>query len=405
MADINTRISDFVWKNLNERHVVVRKEPVWESLTDKGSELWLDTCDIDRGETIWTSEMSGITTNNSLMNIEIQKGYYDVLISESKSIVRDLPNEERIREIAFIINARNSLRMAQKFNCPVCVELHTDISHDIKAILNYGKRYHEICPDKFVISVPFTPEGLIAARALKDSGVRVNVTQEFSARQSVVAIKLVRPDFLNIFSHRIADYIVKNNLGNGEEAAIMSVIASQNWITGQSAENPWQTKLIVSDFHRINQMKQIAGADVVSISPDVASEGKNDTSLRFTSKIHDNFETSHLNTSHNARIEKFWEVNNAVLSFGDKLAEKTPSSAAELIRMAHEEGCEDIFPVVSKEEKCFLLADGKIPAHPKWENKINEGKIAPDTLLSMAGLYSLKADQALLDQRIKGIIE
>jgi hypothetical protein len=37
--------------------------------------------------------------------------------------------------------------------------------------------------------------------------------------------------------------------------------------------------------------------------------------------------------------------------------------------------------------------------------KISEGKIAPDTLLTLAGLASFTADQEMLDQRIRGIIE
>jgi transaldolase len=37
--------------------------------------------------------------------------------------------------------------------------------------------------------------------------------------------------------------------------------------------------------------------------------------------------------------------------------------------------------------------------------KISEGKIAPDTLLTLAGLASFTSDQAMLDQRIRNIIE
>ena len=31
MADLNTRISDFLWKNLSEKHVTGKKDPFWES--------------------------------------------------------------------------------------------------------------------------------------------------------------------------------------------------------------------------------------------------------------------------------------------------------------------------------------------------------------------------------------
>ena len=94
-----------------------------------------------------------------------------------------------------------------------------------------------------------------------------------------------------------------------------------------------------------------------------------------------------------------------VLRLSERLASNMPSKGSDLIHIAHEEGCEDMFPVLSKEEKGFIASDGKIPVHSRWEKKIKEGKIAPDTLLTLAGLASFTADQQMLDQRIKNIIE
>jgi hypothetical protein len=87
------------------------------------------------------------------------------------------------------------------------------------------------------------------------------------------------------------------------------------------------------------------------------------------------------------------------------LAGKLPSTGQELIHIAHEEGCEDMFPFLSKDEKNFIVSDGKIPVYERWKNKIKEGKIAPDILLTLAGLASFTSDQQKLDQRIRGIIE
>jgi len=83
---------------------------------------------------------------------------------------------------------------------------------------------------------------------------------------------------------------------------------------------------------------------------------------------------------------------------------KIPASGTELFHIAAEEGCEDMFPGLTKDEKSAIKSDGKIPVFSRWAQKIKEGKIAPDTLLSLAGLASFKADQEMLDQRILGII-
>jgi transaldolase len=405
MADINTRISDYVWKNLGEKHVTGKKDPFWESLTNAGTELWLDTGDMDEAEANWSAEMSALTTNNTLLNNEIQKGIYDVFISESKSVVRDLPQEERVKEIAFILNARHGLRLAQKFGGYVSVELHTETAHDIKAILSYGKRYHELCPEQFIVKVPYTAEGLIGAKLLKDSGVKVNFTLGFSARQNVVATRVARPDYVNVFLGRISAYMVDNKLGDGSGAGEMAVIASQNWVTGQSAENPWQTKLIAASLRSYNQLELLSGTDVFTMPPKIAAAGHKELSGKFISRLHENYNVSIFDSAKDAHIEKFWKVDNNVLNLAGRLAAKLPATGIELIHIAHEEGCEDMFPILTKEEKGFIVSDGKIPLHSRWAKKIVEGKIAPDTLLTLAGLASFSADQEALDQRIRGIIE
>ncbi len=404
MADLNTRISDFVWKNLNEKHVPVKKDPFWNSLTETGTELWLDTGDIDEAEAIWTAEMSALTTNNTLLNNEIQKGIYDVFIFEAKSIVRDLPLNEKVKEIAFILNARHGLRLATKFGGMVSVELHTDSAHDIKAIEYYGKRYHEICPEQFIVKVPFTPEGLIGARHLRDSGVRINFTLEFSARQNVLVTRIARPDYLNVFLGRIGAFMSDNKLGDGSGAGEMAVISSQNWVTGLSAMNQWQTKLIAASLRNHNQLELLAGADVFTMPPKVATAGHSSLGGKFTSRMHENYEVSIYPSAEKARIEKFWEVDDKVLSLAEMLSEKVPSSGSELVHIAAESGCEDMFPSLTKEEKMAITADGKIPVYTKWAEKIQNGKIAPDTLLTLAGLASFTSDQQKLDERILGII-
>jgi transaldolase len=404
MADLNTRISDFVWKNLSEKHVTGKKDPFWESLSNTGTELWLDTGDMEEAEANWSAEMSALTTNNTLLNNEIQKGIYDVFISEAKSIVRDLPLEEKVKEIAFILNARHGLRLASKFGGMVSVELHTDTAHDIKAIEYYGKRYHEICPEQFIVKVPFTAEGLLGARRLKDAGVKINFTLGFSARENVIVTRLARPDYLNIFLGRIGAFMIENKLGDGTGAGEMAVIASQNWVTGMSAKNPWQTKLIAASLRNYNQLDLLAGTDVYTMPPKVAAAGRKSLPGKFKSRLHEVYDVSVFNAGKEAQIEKFWTVDDKVLNLAERLSSKIPATGAELIHIAHEEGCEDMFPSLTKEEKGFIASDGKIPNYSRWEKKIKEGKIAPDTLLTLAGIASFKADQKMLDQRIEGII-
>ena len=202
------------------------------------------------------------------------------------------------------------------------VELHTDTAHDINAIQNYGKRFHEICPEQFIIKVPYTAEGLIGARLLKDSGVKVNVTLGFSARQNVLVTKLARPDYVNVFLGRIGAYMIDNNLGDGSGAGEMAVISSQNWVTGLSADNPWHTRQIAASLRSYNQLELLAGIDVFTIPPKVAAAGRKELSGKFSSRTHENYDVSIFDSAKEAHIEKFWEVNDNVLRLGERFAAK-----------------------------------------------------------------------------------
>lgn len=404
MADINLKIRDFVLKNLDEKLIKGVRDPFWQSLRETGTELWLDTGDIDEAEANWTAEMSALTTNNTLLNNEIQKGIYDSFISEAKSIVKDLPADDRVKEIAFILNARHGLRLAKKFGGFVSVELHTDTAYDIKAIEYYGKRYHEICPDQFIVKVPYTAEGLLGARRLKDSGVRINFTLEFSARENVIVTRVARPDYLNVFLGRVGAYMINNKLGDGSGAGEKAVIASQKWVTALSANNPWRTKLIAASLRNHNQLELLAGTDVFTMPPKVAASGHASLSGKFSSMIHENYDVNQFESAKGSGIEKFWDVDDKVLRLAERLATNVPATGSELIHIATEEGCRDMFPVLTVEEKKFIVSDGKIPVHSRWEKKISDGEIAPDTLLTLAGLASFTADQEMLDQRIRNII-
>jgi len=111
MADLNTRISDFLWKNLNDRRITAEPDVFWASLRDTGTEIWLDTGDMDEAVANWTAEMSALTTNNTLLNNEIQKGIYDVFIYDAKLLLRDLPLEEKVKEIEHLWTLRDSMAL------------------------------------------------------------------------------------------------------------------------------------------------------------------------------------------------------------------------------------------------------------------------------------------------------
>jgi transaldolase len=404
MRKSDKKIIEFLNKDLHEKPVAGKKDAFWKSLRKTGTELWLDTGDIDEALANWSAEMSALTTNNTLLNNEIQKGIYDNFIAEAKKIVKDLRTDEKVKEIAFMLNARHGLRLASKFGGFVSVELHTDTANDLAAIDYYGKRFHQICPDQFIVKVPYTATGLLGARFLKNSGIRINFTLEFSARENVIVASVARPDYLNVFLGRIGAYIINNKLGDGSGAGEMAVLSSQKWVTKLSAKNPWPTKLIAASLRNFEQLELLAGTDVYTMPPKVAAAGRAALQGNFTSRINEIYEVGLNDSGKKAQIEKFWTVDEKVLKLADTLGSKVPLTAEELISRAHESGCGDMFPHLTDEEAKYIGSDGKIPLHFRWEKRIADGSLAPDTLLTLAGLASFTVDQSMLDKRIKSII-
>ena len=403
-ADYNERISRFVKSGINDSPVKARPDPFWQSLRATGTELWLDTGDMTEAEANWSAEMNALTTNNTLLNNEIQKGIYDEFIPSALGLVRHLPVNEQVREIAFILNARHGLRLARKFGGMVSVELHTDTAYDIDAIVSYGLRFREICPGQFIVKVPYTPEGLIGARRLREQGVRINLTLEFSARQNALVTIVAKPDYLNVFLGRIGAFIADNKLGDGSGAGENAVLSSQSWVRHMSESNPWPTKQIAASLRNYTQLDLLAGTDVYTMPPKVAAAGRKSLSGIFNSRLGTHYDVPLNETAKDLSIEKFWEVPQSVIELGRALDRYMPATGEDLVARVHAAGLGDMFPRMSKADNERLAAEGKIPVLSSWRDRIISGELAPDTLLTLAGVASFTTDQRQLDDRIRGII-
>jgi transaldolase len=400
----NDKIKEIILSGINEVKTEGSPDLFWQSLRSTGTELWLDTGDMDEALANWTSEMSALTTNNTLLNNEIQKGIYDDFVPSALKLVADLPEEEKVREIAFILNARHGLRLATRFGGLVSVELHTCTAYDIDAIVSYGLRFFDICPKQFIVKVPYTPEGLLGARILKEKGVKINFTLEFSARQNALVTMIAKPDYLNVFLGRVGAFIADNGLGDGSGAGENAVLSSQDWVTTLSKNNKWRTRLIAASLRNFTQLELLAGTDVYTMPPKVAAAGRKNLSGNFVNMLGNFYDVPLSDKAKGLGIEKFWEVSEAVVGFGKSIDSNVPATGEEFVKRAHAAGLGEMFPVFDESEKKRISAEGKIPVLASWIEDIKKGRVAPDTLLTLAGLASFTTDQKQLDDRVKGII-
>lgn len=384
---------------------------LWQAVTRVGTELWLDTGDVDAARELWTREFTALTTNNTLLNKEVQKGLYDELIPDAAALLRsagdDLDEQRVVLEVAFILNAVHGLKLVRTFDADVSVELHTDLANDTEASYQYGKRFHAICPDRFIVKVPLTPAGIFAARRLGQDGIRINFTLGFSARQNYLIALLAQPTFVNVFMGRINAFLADNKLGDGQNAGEKATLASQRVLRRLRQSPGLQVRQIGASMRSGQQCFDLLGLDVFTMPTAAAKEFlklapprdviKNHTDADPPVQVVDTIDPTA------ERIGAFWDVDQAFEQAMCRLAAEDADrlDAGKLTSFLQANGAGDLFPAFTDAERERLRKEGKIPVHASWRDRVRKGNASWDGILTAAALESFAQDQAALDRRIR----
>lgn len=246
--------------------------PLLAQLQSLGTELWIDTGDLELAKSVWRKELTALTTNNTLANQVVQSGVMDEVIKETVSKLKDaasgLSREDLIMEIGFVINCRIALRLVNAFRVKVSVELHPAMSRDLETTLSYARRYFKVCPEFFIVKIPLTPEGYLAVRKLRRDNIPINFTLGFSARQNYLAARLSNPDFVNVFLGRLNQVVTENQIGSGDMVGEKVTLATQKAIADARQQNKGvSTWLIGASIRNGDQIASLAGLDVLTIPP------------------------------------------------------------------------------------------------------------------------------------------
>jgi len=389
------------------------ENPIWQTATQTGSQLWLDTGDINAASELWNTSFSALTTNNTLLNAEIQKGTYDQLVREATDVIRAanpaIDRKALILEIVFVLNAWHGLRLARIFNAKVSVELHTDFAHDTQASLFWARRYHAVSPQRFVVKLPFTESGLIAARQLSSDDIAINFTLGFSARQNYAAALIANPAYVNVFMGRLNAFVSNNDLGDGNSIGEKATLATRETLWRLREEGRTHTKLIGASIRNGTQVAQVLGTDVLTIPPSAAHDYG---VIAAKGPLERPASSDDLHLDPAMRLEDFngqslWEISpqfgaavEMVLSLHENELE-----AESIDRVFKENGVADLFPPLTSDERNTITNDGKIPKYGTWEKNLKERTIGLDSLMNAAALASFSKDQAALDHRIESLLK
>jgi transaldolase len=159
----------------------------------------------------------------------------------------------------------------------VSTEVDAGLSFDTQGTLAKAHRIIElyqhagIRPDRVLIKIASTWEGIRAAEQLEREGIHCNLTLLFSFAQAVACaeagVTLISP-----FVGRIFDWHCKN-LGVKDIPAVEDPgVASVTRIYNYFKKFGYKTQVMGASFRKVDQVIALAGCDLLTISPDLLSQ-------------------------------------------------------------------------------------------------------------------------------------
>ena len=382
-------------------------DPLLAKLKALGTEVWIDTGELEKAQEIWKDELTALTTNNTLANQVVQSGVMDQVIEDTIHKIRqeglDLSEEEMILEVGFVINCKIALRLVQAFKVKVSVELHPAVSRSIERTLHFGRRYFKVCPEYFTVKVPLTPEGYLAVRTLRQEKVPINFTLGFSVRQNYLAARLANPDFVNVFLGRLNQVVMDHDAGTGELVGEKVTLATQRALQSARANHQEvSSRLIAASIRNGEQVAFLAGLDVLTIPPKAMKEYQESGISSVVSHIDAAIEPG-IDSQHSLakRFPELWELSDDFKSFVDDLVAKPDLDSIqgnELADMARERSV-NLFHPFSEDDLNKIQKHGKIPDLNAWPESV-----ALDDLMTQSALQSFTKDQNALDERIRSFL-
>ena len=408
-SELDGVIHEIACMELGNDQPVFQSDPTMARFKETGTELWVDTGDLEKAQSIWKSEFSALTTNNTLANQVVQTGVMDEVIHQTISrlneVASSLTQEERVTEVGFVINCHIALRLVRAFKTKVSIELHPSMSRNIGRTLDYARRYYRVCPEYFIVKIPLTPEGYLSVRTLRKEGMPINFTLGFSARQNYLAARLSNPDFVNVFLGRLNQVVSENSVGGGDLVGEKVTLATQEALLRARKQYPKVgTRLIGASIRSGEQVAFLAGLDVMTIPPSAMEEflkmkhPVGTMSSNIGEDINPGIDFSH---PHGLRFHKLWEVPDAFVQFVNDLLASTnldSMTGGEMESFCRERNV-DLFYPFSPAQLKKILDLGKIPRLDEWSQEV-----ALDDLMTQSALQSFSKDQAALDDRIRSFL-
>ena len=209
------------------------------------------------------------TTNPSLILKAVQKDTYESLLEKT---VRDNKGKttEEIKDRLLVAFGVEILKIV-----PGRVSTETDarLSFDTEGSIKKGRelialyKANGISPDRVLIKIASTWEGIRAAEVLQKEGIRCNMTLMFSLPQAVACAE-AKVQLISPFVGRIYDWY-KKQTGTDYAGADDPGVQSVKRIYDYYRKFGYPTEVMGASFRNTSQIIELAGCDLLTISPEL----------------------------------------------------------------------------------------------------------------------------------------
>ncbi|HEX4653748.1 MAG TPA: transaldolase [Candidatus Udaeobacter sp.] len=241
----------------------------------KFTKVVADTADF---ESIKDFKPQDATTNPSLVYAATQKQQYGHLLEE---VLKDRKNsglsgQAQIEDICDHLLVQFGSDILEIVPGRVSTETDARLSYDVEGSIDKARRLvqlykeHKIPRERVLIKIASTWEGLLAAEQLQKEGIRCNLTLLFSLPQAVRAAE-AKVQLISPFVGRIYDWYKKENKRDytgAEDPGVQSVTEIYTYYKRFSVP----TEVMGASFRNPGQIRELAGCDCLTISPELMKE-------------------------------------------------------------------------------------------------------------------------------------
>ncbi|MCS7467385.1 transaldolase [Stieleria sp. ICT_E10.1] len=218
------------------------------------------------------------TTNPSLILAASSQPQYAHLIEQAidEHAGGSLSGQERIDRILNRVLILFGKEILQIVPGRVSTEVDARLSFDTKGTIDLAKRLIDqyasegIERDRVLIKIASTWEGIRAAEVLEKEGIHCNLTLLFSLPQAIACAE-AKVQLISPFVGRIYDWY-KKSTGQEYSGADDPGVQSVGQIYEYYKKFDYKTEVMGASFRNVGQIIELAGCDLLTISPNLLAE-------------------------------------------------------------------------------------------------------------------------------------